>query len=88
MKLTKREHTKQMNDLTAHKELVEKNIALIIDNELTHLYDGLNAAHDKVYEIQQAIETLDFAWRTRNWNSSDWNSSDWTIRDLITSNID
>lgn len=82
-KLTKREYTKQMNALIAHKEIIEKNIALIIDNELTHLYDGLNAAHDKVYEIQQMIEQLDFAYRTRNWNSQDW-----ALQSLIAQNID
>lgn len=82
-KLTKREYTRRMAELTAHKELIEQNIALIIDNELIHLYDGLNAAHDKVYEIQQAIEQLDFAYRTRNWNSSDW-----AMNNLILQNID
>ena len=89
-KLTKREYTKQMDVLVFQKGVAAGYVQKLIDN-IENLNrpltieegDKINALHDKVYDLQQKIEQLDFAFSTRNWNSSDW-----TLRDLITSNID
>lgn len=83
MKITKREYTKQMNELTSRKAILEAYIAKIIDNEMVEKYDGLNAKHDKVAKLEQDIKDLEWRWDTRNWNGSDWNS--WS---LVAQNID
>ena len=90
MKLTKREYTKQMNDLTSRKNTVANYVQKIIDNIETldrplteDEVTKINRLHDKVYSLQQAIEALDFAWQTRSYNSADW-----ITHSLIAQNID
>lgn len=83
MTITKREYTKQMNDLTTRKNILEAYIAKIIDNEMVEKYDGLNAKHDKVWKLEQDIKALENRWNTRNWTANDWNS-----HALVAQNID
>lgn len=83
MKITKREYTKQMNELTTALVALEADIARIIDNEIVAEFDGLNAKHDQVWEMEQAIKALESRWNTRNWTGGDWSSYE-----LVTSNID
>lgn len=83
MKITKREYTKQMNDLTTRKAAVEAMVAKIIDTEWTEKYPKLNAMHDRVWKLEQAIKDLESRWDTRNWTAGDWAS-----HSLVAQNID
>jgi hypothetical protein len=83
MKITKREYTKQMNELTDALTALETDIARIIDNEIVAEFDGLNAKHDKVWEMEQAIKDIERAFTTRNWTCGDWASYS-----LVAQNID
>jgi hypothetical protein len=90
MKLTKREYTKQMTDLTTRRNITANYLNKIIDNiqyigrvvteeEVTKI----NRLHDKVAEFDQAMRDLDRRWETRNWTAGDWSS-----HALVAANID
>lgn len=90
MKLTKREYTKQMNDLTARRNITVNYLNKVIDNiqyvgrvltddEVTKI----NRLHDKVTEFDQQIKDLNGQWERRNWTYSDYASYE-----LIQQNID
>lgn len=90
MKITKREYTKQMNDLTSRRTITANYVQKLIDNieNLNRpLTDDectkLNRLHDKVAAFDQDIKALDSRWNTRNWTAGDWASYE-----LVTSNID
>lgn len=88
MKITKREYTKQMNDLTALIASFELAIAFRIaeigDRKISiEEGDSINDMHDKVWELKQDTKALESRWNTRNWTGSDWNTYA-----LIAQNID
>lgn len=90
MKITKREYTKQMNDLTSRKTITANYVQKLIDNidnlnrPLTE-DEGtkLNRLHDKVADLSQQIKDLEDRWNRRNWTGSDYNTYA-----LIAQNID
>lgn len=87
-KLTKREYTKQMNELTSLKADFELAIAIRIANIGDRKVsieegDSINDMHDKVADLERDIRHLESRWDTRNWTAGEWASYD-----LITSNID
>ncbi len=88
MKLTKREYTKQTNELTAL--IADFNLAIAIriakigDRQVSiDEGDSINAMHDKVAELEQAIKDMERRWNTRNWTAGDWASYE-----LVAANID
>lgn len=88
MKLTKREYTKQMNELVSLKASVQIEIdfriAAIGDRQISiNEADSINDMHDKVSELEQSIKDLDSRWNTRNWTYADW-----TCYELASQNID
>ena len=83
MKITKREYTKQMTDLTFRKATLDAMIAKIIDTGWVEKYDKLNGMHDRSYRLEQAIKDLDRTWQRRNWTAGDYASYA-----LIAQNID
>lgn len=83
MKLTKREYTKQMTDLTTRKASVDRMIAKIIDTNWTEKFDKLNKMHDRSAALAQQIKDLEDRWERRNWTGGDYNT-----HALIVQNID
>jgi len=88
MKITKRQYTKEMNELVSLKAIteleIENRIAAIGDQQASmDEIDSINAMHDKVSELEQAMKDLDRRWNTRNWTFGDWASYE-----LIAQNID
>lgn len=90
MKLTKREYTKQMSDLTFRRNVTANYVQKLIDNienlnrpltdeEVTKI----NRLHDKVYDLEQEMHGLERRWDTRNWTAGDWASYE-----LVAANID
>lgn len=88
MKLTKREYTKQMNELTGliadFSLAIAFRLAKIGDRQVSmDEADSINDMHDKVSEYEQQIKDLEGRWSRRNWTGSDYNTAA-----LIARNID
>lgn len=90
MRITKREYTKQMTDLTFRRNVTANYLNKVIDNSQSigrivtdDEVAKINRLHDKVADLDQQIKDLDDRWNTRNWTASDW-----ARHALVTSNID
>jgi hypothetical protein len=88
MKITKREYTKQMNELTSL--IASTNLA--IDFTMVKIgvrqftndeAENINGLYDKIAEYERAIKDLDDRWQRRNWTGNDYSTYA-----LIVQNID
>ena len=90
-KITKPQYNKRMAALVAKLALAEAEVLIMCElfedavpgSITSELADFGNSFHDRVWEIQQEIKSLDFEWNTRHFTGSDWNEYA-----LVMNNID
>ena len=89
-KITKPQYNKRMAALVAKLAFAEVDVLIMCElfeqatEEITpELADFGNSFHDRVWELQQEIKSLDFEWNTRHFTGSDWNEYA-----LVMNNID